>query len=115
MIRRPPRSTLFPYTTLFRSRDHPHGNCNRHAPHARESYVSRIERRESLLGNFTHFSRYGGHLAHHPLPPGRTSAMARRPHPSARVAPFFSPPPRTRGRPRVVAGPAPLLPNPGSK
>src|SRR3712207_8985890 len=24
MIRRPPRSTLFPYTTLFRSRDHPH-------------------------------------------------------------------------------------------
>src|SRR2546422_7829747 len=22
MIRRPPRSTLFPYTTLFRSRDH---------------------------------------------------------------------------------------------
>src|SRR3712207_7085551 len=26
MIRRPPRSTLFPYTTLFRCRDrHPHG------------------------------------------------------------------------------------------
>src|SRR2546429_6518153 len=24
MIRRPPRSTLFPYTTLFRSRIHPH-------------------------------------------------------------------------------------------
>src|SRR3712207_6903353 len=24
MIRRPPRSTLFPYTTLFRSRDHRH-------------------------------------------------------------------------------------------
>src|SRR3712207_8602783 len=23
MIRRPPRSTLFPYTTLFRSADHP--------------------------------------------------------------------------------------------
>src|SRR5689334_24046826 len=23
MLRRPPRSTLFPYTTLFRSRDHP--------------------------------------------------------------------------------------------
>src|SRR5258705_5847322 len=23
MIRRPPRSTLFPYTTLFRSQDHP--------------------------------------------------------------------------------------------
>src|SRR2546430_6546420 len=25
MIRRPPRSTLFPYTTLFRSADHHHG------------------------------------------------------------------------------------------
>src|SRR3712207_8493983 len=25
MIRRPPRSTLFPYTTLFRSRRHFHG------------------------------------------------------------------------------------------
>src|SRR3989441_11246394 len=25
MIRRPPRSTLFPYTTLFRSRDKVHG------------------------------------------------------------------------------------------
>src|SRR3989441_6910218 len=25
MIRRPPRSTLFPYTTLFRSGDLPHG------------------------------------------------------------------------------------------
>src|SRR2546430_10176168 len=24
MIRRPPRSTLFPYTTLFRSAQHPH-------------------------------------------------------------------------------------------
>src|SRR3712207_8560660 len=25
MIRRPPRSTLFPYTTLFRSQEHEHG------------------------------------------------------------------------------------------
>src|SRR5256885_12234636 len=35
MIRRPPRSTLFPYTTLFRSiplrilRRHPHCRCDR--------------------------------------------------------------------------------------
>src|SRR2546430_6593566 len=31
MIRRPPRSTLFPYTTLFRSNDcnaHPHVDCS---------------------------------------------------------------------------------------
>src|SRR5574340_300748 len=31
MIRRPPRSTLFPYTTLFRSRD----NCGQRLPGAR--------------------------------------------------------------------------------
>src|SRR3712207_6956369 len=33
MIRRPPRSTLFPYTTLFRSRVVPVGNRH-HAQHA---------------------------------------------------------------------------------
>src|SRR2546422_8113675 len=35
MIRRPPRSTLFPYTTLFRSRsapDGPGGACRRDLP-----------------------------------------------------------------------------------
>src|SRR3712207_9165024 len=33
MIRRPPRSTLFPYTTLFRSPGHLDGDrCQRHAP-----------------------------------------------------------------------------------
>src|SRR2546430_6640620 len=33
MIRRPPRSTLFPYTTLFRSRvDHPDRGDARRAP-----------------------------------------------------------------------------------
>src|SRR2546422_5218878 len=32
MIRRPPRSTLFPYTTLFRSRDVPLGRDHQHAP-----------------------------------------------------------------------------------
>src|SRR2546427_5688578 len=34
MIRRPPRSTLFPYTTLFRSPVHePTTELPRHAPH----------------------------------------------------------------------------------
>src|SRR5256885_5485634 len=39
MIRRPPRSTLFPYTTLFRSlvqhplrQTEPHGGVTRHSP-----------------------------------------------------------------------------------
>src|SRR2546423_2771607 len=36
MIRRPPRSTLFPYTTLFRSQQH------------RNAYVSAMEQRRSL-------------------------------------------------------------------
>src|SRR2546427_8494942 len=35
MIRRPPRSTLFPYTTLFRSRPRPGS-----APHSSTSYAS---------------------------------------------------------------------------
>src|SRR5438105_5700438 len=35
MLRRPPRSTLFPYTTLFRSRTDNHGllNVRRHVAH----------------------------------------------------------------------------------
>src|SRR2546430_8989996 len=32
MIRRPPRSTLFPYTTLFRSHRVPHFGARRHGP-----------------------------------------------------------------------------------
>src|SRR3712207_8399776 len=37
MIRRPPRSTLFPYTTLFRSRD----TLNRQDAHARGGQLDR--------------------------------------------------------------------------
>src|SRR3712207_7919876 len=33
MIRRPPRSTLFPYTTLFRSRPTPHTATHRRLRH----------------------------------------------------------------------------------
>src|SRR2546429_9070900 len=32
MIRRPPRSTLFPYTTLFRSAAHRRAGCTRSPP-----------------------------------------------------------------------------------
>src|SRR2546430_9849277 len=41
MIRRPPRSTLFPYTTLFRS-----GRPRRHLAHARGRRLSRVARGE---------------------------------------------------------------------
>src|SRR2546429_2615134 len=47
MIRRPPRSTLFPYTTLFRSPHRPVASVSRHyRPHPRrEGYcpLSRIQ------------------------------------------------------------------------
>src|SRR2546426_1476678 len=46
MIRRPPRSTLFPYTTLFRSRDGPRANGGWRNGHVNESapvnYPSKI-------------------------------------------------------------------------
>src|SRR2546426_8553487 len=37
MIRRPPRSTLFPYTTLFRSQRHADGNPVQQGPQLLES------------------------------------------------------------------------------
>src|SRR5260221_1213736 len=48
MIRRPPRSTLFPYTTLFRS-----GSGMRvqsHPAHARSSGSETLSRSRSLVG-----------------------------------------------------------------
>src|SRR2546430_7296779 len=52
MIRRPPRSTLFPYTTLFRS----HGNC--HQKWARNRGISTLGRsaedRKSTRLNSSH-------------------------------------------------------------
>src|SRR5256885_12190139 len=55
MIRRPPRSTLFPYTTLFRSR---YGSRNIDAPHKLSvgiflaKWVLAEERDEAILGGF---------------------------------------------------------------
>src|SRR2546426_3109394 len=43
MIRRPPRSTLFPYTTLFRSRD-------RDALHSSRRQVRRVHVQEQSAG-----------------------------------------------------------------
>src|SRR6202161_735853 len=51
MIRRPPRSTLFPYTTLFRSRDR-RGHGQRHrriAQHQRQRDHGRSEEHTSEL------------------------------------------------------------------
>src|SRR6266536_5330651 len=46
MIRRPPRSTLFPYTTLFRSRRARPGDRPRRARAARAARTRRAHRRD---------------------------------------------------------------------
>src|SRR3989442_5979716 len=54
MIRRPPRSTLFPYTTLFRSDDavrwdgSRHGDCHR-AGGRSEEHTSELQSRPHLV------------------------------------------------------------------
>src|SRR3712207_8631372 len=61
MIRRPPRSTLFPYTTLFRSedvrRDEHHDDCERERSarggarvHERAQHNTADERKEGVRG-----------------------------------------------------------------
>src|SRR5690349_22876398 len=54
MIRRPPRSTLFPYTTLFRSRA-PHGALRHEEPEIPRAEVPRADRdRKSTRLNSSH-------------------------------------------------------------
>src|SRR5690348_18474452 len=43
MLRRPPRSTLFPYTTLFRSRSGRRRGCRRLYPFERHAARSQVE------------------------------------------------------------------------
>src|SRR6266498_5274511 len=54
MIRRPPRSTLFPYTTLFRSRPPPPARSGRSGPTAMprarsEEHTSELQSRPHLV------------------------------------------------------------------
>src|SRR3712207_7899431 len=49
MIRRPPRSTLFPYTTLFRSRVDGEGAAVRHGLRDNVHHVLRVPTRPILL------------------------------------------------------------------
>src|SRR5436853_5531585 len=58
MIRRPPRSTLFPYTTLFRSSEHP---APRHLGRGEDRVVRREEAADLLhvLGGRTADRRCG--------------------------------------------------------
>src|SRR5256885_16750757 len=60
MIRRPPRSTLFPYTTLFRSREQrprqgePELPDRRNAEHGREQPAGQCRDRKSTRLNSSH-------------------------------------------------------------
>src|SRR2546422_6604895 len=67
MIRRPPRSTLFPYTTLFRPHDDP---ANRDPRHLR-SWVRTVLL--PLVGE-----RLGARVGHDVLCAGRAAARERR-------------------------------------
>src|SRR5688572_31491005 len=51
MIRRPPRSTLFPYTTLFRSYENPQYNL-RYATADARSVGEEVRRQQAQLGRY---------------------------------------------------------------
>src|ERR1039457_1180891 len=70
MIRRPPRSTLFPYTTLFRStsgqpRDPP--GTGRHTEPSRSDSAGTVERRERVLEDLAQRAPRPGGLPHYGL------------------------------------------------
>src|SRR3989442_16016920 len=64
MIRRPPRSTLFPYTTLFRSRFSPDLFRNRHRDGLRS--VPGIENRGCCAGSGTRSEEHTSELQSRP-------------------------------------------------
>src|SRR2546429_7061995 len=65
MIRRPPRSTLFPYTTLFRSRAHRAAPVGLAEAEERAGLVVQAHRRRT------------GHLRHDALTAEQASGLAR--------------------------------------
>src|SRR5256885_11128926 len=55
MIRRPPRSTLFPYTTLFRSLDIAYGITSRTPQQAGPHQVLKVNRGHWTIENSCHY------------------------------------------------------------
>src|SRR2546430_11420371 len=99
MIRRPPRSTLFPYTTLFRSRDL--GLGVRLAVHYRYRHG---EPRPGLFARRRR--RMGGLEARASLP----APVAPPPPPGGGLSPRPPPPPRRGAPPRPGGGAHPPEP-----
>src|SRR6266487_5402375 len=79
MIRRPPRSTLFPYTTLFRSSS-PSRSSTRHGPCRRSPTASRSEEHTSELQSPVHLvcRLLLEKKKHKRLPPGLPATHSRR-------------------------------------
>src|SRR5688572_31259454 len=73
MIRRPPRSTLFPYTTLFRSRPGPAGKLGELQP-ALVVLVDRVEEGRRLGGMDQNRNAQLSRLAPHRVEPGIVGA-----------------------------------------
>src|SRR3712207_8306800 len=72
MIRRPPRSTLFPYTTLFRSRGYDVAN----ARHRRERAAAGADLRADDRGEVAGEVRGGGGVGHLSLPSRASDYLA---------------------------------------
>src|SRR3712207_7055585 len=68
MIRRPPRSTLFPYTTLFRSWRPPPSDKRRDHRHAARGAVRRGRRLPAYLAAQREATAAKGQRHHHPRP-----------------------------------------------
>src|SRR5256884_3861617 len=103
MIRRPPRSTLFPYTTLFRSPG-AQRPVEAHPGVAREDLADRFAGRHLETGSDSTApagSPAGGGARSHP-PTNVGGKPARRTHPP--------PPPRRPGPPPAPSPPPPAAP-----
>src|SRR3989442_4232260 len=75
MIRRPPRSTLFPYTTLFRSRERlEHGENIRRRLDSGAALIARLVLRARELGDRRQVLVHGHRSEEH------TSELQSRPH-----------------------------------
>src|SRR3712207_8909846 len=75
MIRRPPRSTLFPYTTLFRSITGPAAPGT--PPWSRPERAGRVPAHPPVEGQNRDHSRSGDRQGHPPVPGGRDRKSTR--------------------------------------
>src|SRR5260370_16520656 len=99
MIRPPPRSTLFPYPTLFRSQPADHGHHQRHQRRAGARW--RAPRR----GQRRQWS--GGRRPHPPHDHRRADPNSPRPNPSPTSTPHPPPSPQKKQHPPPPPPPPP--------